>query len=152
MISFYYLLLWCCQTTLPEYICLHLALANGYFSSDMLKTFPALYPIELVFICYCLICSIYTRPGNYHYLCTSITRLYPNCDIYWCILTLWFSIRLPESHRLQVESITEYGNARTKCQYVHEMPIRSRLIDGHSILYSKSRTKCQYVSVLSSAC
>ena len=47
--------------------------------------------------------------------------------------TLFYvSIRLPESHGLLVDSITEYGNERTKCQYVHEMPIRSRLTDGHS--------------------
>ena len=39
------------------------------------------------------------------------------------------------------------GNARTKCLYVHKMPIRSRLLDGHSILYSNSRTRCKYVAV-----
>ena len=39
------------------------------------------------------------------------------------------------------------GNARTKCLYVHKMPIRSCLLDGHSILYSNSRTRCKYVAV-----
>ena len=39
------------------------------------------------------------------------------------------------------------SNARTTCQYVHEMPIRSCLTDSHSILYSNSRTRCKYVSV-----
>ena len=38
-------------------------------------------------------------------------------------------------------------NARTKCLYVHEMPIHSCLIDGHSILYSNSRTRCKYAAV-----
>ena len=62
-----------------------------------------------------------------------------------------FSIRPPESHGLWVDSITEYGNTCTKCQYVHEIPIRSRLTDGHSTLYSNSRTICKYVAVLSLA-
>ena len=39
------------------------------------------------------------------------------------------------------------GNARTKCLYVHKMPIRSCLIDGYSILYSNSSTRCKYVAV-----
>ena len=63
---------------------------------------------------------------------------------------IFMSIQLPESHGLWVDSITECGNARTKCQYVHKMPIRSRLTDCHSILYSNSRTRWKYVAVLSS--
>ena len=39
------------------------------------------------------------------------------------------------------------GNARTKFLYVHKIPICSRLLDGHSILYSNSRTRCKYVAL-----
>ena len=37
-------------------------------------------------------------------------------------LGISLSIRLPESRGIWVNSITEYGNARTKCQYVHKIP------------------------------
>ena len=30
---------------------------------------------------------------------------------------------------------------------MHKIPIRSRLLDGHSILYSNSHTRCKYVAV-----
>ena len=58
------------------------------------------------------------------------------------------SIWLPEPHGIWVDLISEYVNARKKCQYVHKMPIHSRPIVGHSILYNNSRIKCQYVAVL----
>ena len=63
---------------------------------------------------------------------------------------LQVSIWLPKSHGFWVDSIIEYGNTRTKCQYVHKMTILSRLIDSRSILYSNSHMKCQYVALLSS--
>ena len=39
------------------------------------------------------------------------------------------------------------GNTWTKFLYVHDMPIWSRLLDVHSILYSNSCTRCKYISV-----
>ena len=49
-----------------------------------------------------------------------------------------------ESESTQSQNI---GNARTNFLYVHKMPIRSCLLDSHSIFYSNSRTRCKYVAV-----